>query len=599
MKTIRLFAVLLFSLLIIYGYNFRSADNIVTNPAAYGHYIPDVMGNVNVYDRVLNLHQTFKFGSDTLPAFTGFPVSVSGSTFEGCIFCNMDNDPELEIVFNIGYTVQAFNLDGTPVPGWPKTVSSYALEGSPAFGDIDGDGQGEIVVTNHGLTSGGYIYAYKRDGTLLPGFPINHGYSSRTPVLADMNNDGKMEIIVNKRTYPTGSVYVYKYDGTILTGWPKAMGHVPASSPAVGDIDNDNAPEIVMESYTGLYAWKANGDSIPGFPFMMPNGDNNSYSSPVLADVDGDNMREIIFGTHVSGGGGYVYILKNNGTVLSGWPKQTGNWVYGPPAVGYVDNDNILDIVVGDQVISMTPSDFVYGWNKNGTALAGFPIGPLNAVNNQVILGDINNDNNTELIFDDNTMSGTGVGIYLGYKYDGTPLPGWPQPTNGTTFFVTPCLTDLNRNGIMDIVGAGIAGTSPNQTTNVYVWNTGSAYSPSKVQIPMWQYNSRHTGVYGNIDVVSVEENHSDVPENYSLKQNYPNPFNPSTTVAFDMPKAGLVNITAYDITGRECAVIFSGYKTAGYNEVKFNAGSLTSGIYFYRITANGFTDTKKMMLVK
>lgn len=598
MKTLKLFAVLLFSLFIFSGFNFQNDNNRITDLSSYGRFIPDVMNNVNVYDKVLNLHRTIKLGSDTMPAFTGFPVTVTGTTFEGCIFCNMDSDPELEIVINIAYTVQAFNLDGTPVAGWPKTVSSYGLEGSPAFGDIDGDGQGEIVVTNHGLTSGGYIYAYKKDGTLMPGFPINHGYSSRSPVLADMDNDGKMEIIVNKRTYPTGSVYVYKYDGTVLTGWPKAMGHVPASSPAVGDINGDNSPEIVMESYTGLYAWKANGDSIPGFPFMMPNGDVNSYSSPVLADVDGDNIREIIFGTHVSGAGGYVYILKNNGTVLSGWPKQTNNWIYGPPAVGYVDNDNILDVVVGDQVISASPVDYVYGWNKNGTALTGFPIGPVNAVNSQVILGDINNDTHTELIFDDNTSTAD-TGKYLGYKYDGTPLPGWPQPTKGTTFFVTPCLTDLNRNGIMDIVGAGISGTAPSQSTNVYVWNTGSAYSPTKVQIPMWQYNSRHTGVYGNIDVVSVGENQAVTPEKYSLHQNYPNPFNPSTTIGFDLPKSGLVNIIAYDITGKERAVIFSGYKSAGYHELKFNASNLTSGIYFYKITANGFADTKKMMLVK
>ena len=598
MKKFILLAFLLIALFIFSGFNATTENREIADYKSFGRFVPDVMGNMNVYDRVLNLHKAIKLGSDSLPVFSGFPVSVSGSTFEGFIFCNMDSDPELEIVINIAYTVQALNLDGTPVTGWPKTVASYGLEGSPAFGDIDGDGYGEIVVTNHGLTSGGYIYAYKRDGTALTGFPINHGYSSRSPVLADMNNDGKMEIIVNKRTYPTGSVYVYKYDGTILTGWPKAMGHVPASSPAVGDITGDNSPEIVMESYTGLYAWNASGDSIPGFPFMMPNGDVNSYSSPVLADVDGDNMREIIFGTHVSGAGGYVYILKNNGTILSGWPKQTGNWIYGPPAVGFIDNDNILDVAVGDQVMSASPTDYVYAWNKNGAALTGFPIGPFNAINSQVILGDINNDNHTELIFDDNT-SNAGLGQYLGYKYDGTPLPGWPLSTNGTTFFVTPCLTDLNRNGIMDILGAGISGTAPSQTTNVYAWNTGSLYSPAKVQIPMWQYNSRHTGVYGNIDVVGVNENAGNLPKEFKLNQNYPNPFNPATTISFDLPKSGLVNITAYDITGKECAVIFSGYKYAGSHEVNFNASNLTSGVYFYRISSEGFSDTKKMILIK
>ena len=123
---------------------------------------PDVMNRVNVLSSSSKIQQSLYFESDSLSVFTGFPIVISGNTFEGGIFCNMDNDPELEIVFNVNYTVQAFNLNGTIVPGWPKTVSSYALEGAPAFGDIDGDGFGEIVVTNHGLTSGGFIYAYKR-----------------------------------------------------------------------------------------------------------------------------------------------------------------------------------------------------------------------------------------------------------------------------------------------------------------------------------------------------------------------------------------------------------------------------------------------------
>ena len=92
----------------------------------------------------------------------------------------------------------------------------------------------------------------------------------------------------------------------------------------------------------------------------MPNGDVNSYSSPVLADVDNDNKREIVFGTHVLGGGGYVYILKDNGTVLPSLAEAVNYWIYCPPAVGFIDNDTIIDIAVGDQVLSASPVDRVY-----------------------------------------------------------------------------------------------------------------------------------------------------------------------------------------------------------------------------------------------
>lgn len=558
--------------------------------------IPDVMNKVNVLDNATIKYFIIK--ADSLPVYSGFPLTLSGNCFEGGIYCNMDSDPELEIVYNTGYNINAINITGTQVPGWPKTVSSYSLEGAPAFGDIDGDGQEEIVVTNHGLTSGGYIYAFKKNGTPVTGFPINHGYSTRTPVLADLNGDNVLEIIVNLRTYPTGSVYVYKGDGTIYPGWPKPIGHVPASSAAVGDINGDGSPEIVAEAYNALYVWKANGDSLPGFPFVMPNGDVNSYSSPVLVDVNSDNMREIVFGTHVLGGGGYVYILKNDGTIYPNWPKTTSYWIYGPPAVGYIDNDNILDIAIGDQIASANPVDMIYAWNVNGTTLSGFPIGPLNAINSQIILADLDNDNNTELLFDDNSTL-AGKGKYLIYNHDGTPNSISPIEIMGTSFFSTPCVFDINRDGNNDIAGSGSI-TSP-YTVYIYLWNVGTPYKPSKLYVPMFQFNPRHNGVYGDIVLTNVPEIPvAKVPESFSLSQNYPNPFNSVTNIKWQMLKAGNAKILVYDLLGRDVAVIVYNCFQSGTHQVTFNAEDMPSGVYFYQLFIDGMKyDMKRMVYLK
>jgi hypothetical protein len=88
-------------------------------------------------------------------------------------------------------------------------------------------------------------------------------------------------------------------------------------------------------------------------------------------------------------------------------------------------------------------------------------------------------------------------------------------------------------------------------------------------------------------------------PLTYSLSQNYPNPFNPFTRIKFDLPKSSLVTLKVYDILGRETAVILSESMKAGSYEVPFDASGLTSGVYFYKISAGDFSSIKKMILLK
>ena len=89
------------------------------------------------------------------------------------------------------------------------------------------------------------------------------------------------------------------------------------------------------------------------------------------------------------------------------------------------------------------------------------------------------------------------------------------------------------------------------------------------------------------------------MPVNYRLYQNYPNPFNPNTQIKFDVLYGGLVKIKVYDITGREAAVLLNEIKSPGSYSISFNAGSLSSGIYFYTMEAEGYFEAKKMVLIK
>ncbi|MFA4839823.1 MAG: YCF48-related protein [Candidatus Neomarinimicrobiota bacterium] len=98
---------------------------------------------------------------------------------------------------------------------------------------------------------------------------------------------------------------------------------------------------------------------------------------------------------------------------------------------------------------------------------------------------------------------------------------------------------------------------------------------------------------------VGIATNTSDLPTEFSLEQNYPNPFNPTTTIAFSLPKSTKVTLAVYNILGQQVAVLQNGFLEAGYYRMNFNASNLPSGMYIYRITANGYSNVKKMAIMK
>lgn len=101
------------------------------------------------------------------------------------------------------------------------------------------------------------------------------------------------------------------------------------------------------------------------------------------------------------------------------------------------------------------------------------------------------------------------------------------------------------------------------------------------------------------VGLVGIENQNNQNPTEYSLKQNYPNPFNPSTEIVFALPQSEFVTLKVYDILGNEVASVVNEYRLKGTHTVKFDASKLSSGMYFYKIQAGDFSDTKKMTLIK
>lgn len=102
-----------------------------------------------------------------------------------------------------------------------------------------------------------------------------------------------------------------------------------------------------------------------------------------------------------------------------------------------------------------------------------------------------------------------------------------------------------------------------------------------------------------NGDITGVNSVNGKVPVGFNLSQNFPNPFNPSTNIRFSLPESGNVSLNVYDVSGKEVAELLNEFTVKGNYEIKFDASQLSSGIYFYKLVAGAFVNTKMMTLIK
>ncbi|MDQ3020878.1 MAG: T9SS type A sorting domain-containing protein [Bacteroidota bacterium] len=178
---------------------------------------------------------------------------------------------------------------------------------------------------------------------------------------------------------------------------------------------------------------------------------------------------------------------------------------------------------------------------------------------------------------------------------------------NGTNIHVTDCELFLyyNNTVVKHIASTGELNTngvtvqvSPVKTIDsvkiIVKSFTGSITNQSVAGLAEVEANAR----VSSVDLMGVSD---PVAKNvdYRLEQNYPNPFNPSTLIKFSLPKAQNITLEVFDITGRNVATLISGRVESGQNSIPFFAYNLPSGIYFYKLNAESFSQTKKMILIK
>lgn len=494
---------------------------------------------------------------------------------------DVDGDGYDEIVVGVGGPagwgqtggIEVFTHEGERQPGWPKDTSRNMMS-SPALGDLDKDGKDDIVI----CSQLGGIHAYvsgSPDWTRSAGTHASLSWGLATPMMADLEGDGNLEVLM---VNDEGTVYAWRSDGQsvipgnygVLAQTDLGGGAFGFPSLAVADLDGDGEKEIIVGSssyysgfHGGVYVLDVEGNLLLGpgdYPQVF-----DHIAGIAIANLDeNDDLEIVVFGADTS----YFTLsaYKKDGTQPPAYPIVVedlfpGGWYGNHPAVGDLEGDGILEIVVS----AWTPGEArIYAWHQDGTPLGSvgsdgllvsmkspyyqaqreildslgdniekimanlrsmkreklFPLGatldqdPVFASVAETfgspVLADVNQDGFADIVARAGYLLATGYERLFAWDCEGNLIPGFPLYASAVSSMVTdfpysPVIADMDKDGKLDMV---LATDWPYYS--VIFWEFDSYIDSSTLYWPKYMHDKHNSGVlkiedysrYGISDIV-------------------------------------------------------------------------------------------------
>ncbi len=519
-------------------------------------------------------------------------IQIGNFGYGGVAIGDVNNDGELDVGYGIHHNYSGEDLGdqilevalgngaGTQWTPWDNGLATNGEDWGmfcTDFADVDCDGDLDIGSNSFGCCAGVHVYLNNGDGTWTQSFGFTGGNSSEDFVFGDINNDGYPDFATAQQN---GTVYINDGTGNFTLA---RSGY--RYGPDLGDVDNDGTDELsTINSSGGVEVWKwSSGNNWTSISTGLPSSGN--FETTQIYDMNMDGFADL-----AAFGNGLVRVWLGDGA---------GNWTqatqFNLPSPGYfqafridgdADHNGYPDIVLVDE---------------EGTWI---------------------NYQNHLRFFKENSLADS-----LNIK------PVYPSPNRKVNVVSVQTIKWISEVSvgetslvklelsINDTIGPWhlIADSFPNN--GHYQWSVPenmASYEKCRIRYTVYTQTDSVSAItpegFYIIGVpVIAEDLQNEVPEEFILRQNYPNPFNPSTKIKFTIPSAEttrrvvFTTLKVYDILGNEIATLVNDELAAGEYEVEFNATpsapanrlEISSGVYFYQLRAENFSESRKMLYLK